>query len=81
MVDKTKTEELKEFTKGIQSNLFATRETIEEAFGEVYEAIRGNNAAVASVQILLNTIASHIERNYIEKGDEYWYGQQMVYRH
>jgi hypothetical protein len=70
MVDKTKTEELKEFTKGIQSNLFATRETIEEAMGELFHIIKGDSHAVATVQILINTIASHIERNYIEKGDE-----------
>jgi len=68
MVDKN--EGLKEFTKGLQSSLFATRETIEEAFGELYEVIKGDAHAVASVQILLNTIASHIEQNYIEKGDE-----------
>ena len=68
MVDKN--EGLKEFTKGLQSNLFATRETVEEAFGELYEVIKGDALAVSSVQILLNTIASHIEDNYIEKGDE-----------
>jgi hypothetical protein len=70
MVDKTKTEELKEFTKGIQSNLFATRETVEEAMNDLVHVIKGDALAVSSVQILLNTIASHIERNYIEKGDE-----------
>jgi hypothetical protein len=65
-----KTEGLKEFTKGLQSSLFATRETVEEAFGEVFVAIKGNPAGVTAVQILLNTIASHIERNYIEKGED-----------
>lgn len=68
MVDKN--EGLKEFTKGLQSNLFATRETIEEAMGELFHIIKGDSHAVATVQILINTIASHIERNYIEKGDE-----------
>jgi hypothetical protein len=70
MVDKTKTEELKAFTKGIQSNLFATRETVEEAMNDLFNVIKGDALAVSSVQILLNTIASHIEHNYIEKGDE-----------
>jgi hypothetical protein len=68
MVDKN--EGLKEFTKGLQSSLFATRETIEEAYGEVHEVIKGSPHAIAAIQILLNTIASHIEDNYIEKGDE-----------
>jgi hypothetical protein len=70
MVDKTKTEELKEFTKGIQSNLFATRETVEEAMEEVFKVIRTDPRAITTVQILLNTIASHIERNYIVKEDD-----------
>ena len=70
MVDKTKTAELKEFTKGLQSSLFATRETVEEAMGDLFNVIKGDALAVSSVQILLNTIASHIEDNYIEKGDE-----------
>lgn len=70
MVDKTKTAELKEFTEGLQSSLFATRETIEQAYAEVNEAIHSSPYAIAAVQILLNTIASHIERNYIEKGDD-----------
>jgi len=70
MVDKTKTEELKEFTKGLQSSLFATRPTIEEAYKETFRALDDNPPALAAVQILINTIARHIERNYIEKGDE-----------
>jgi hypothetical protein len=70
MVDKTKTAELKEFTKGLQSSLFATRETIEEAYTGVHNVIKGSPDAIAAVQILLNTIASHIERNYIEKGED-----------
>jgi hypothetical protein len=68
MVDKN--EGIKEFAKAIQCNLFATRETIQEAFGELHEVIKGDAQAIAAVQILLNTLASHIERNYIEKGDE-----------
>lgn len=68
MVDKNKG--LKEFAKGLQSSLFATRETIEEAYTEVHNVIKGDAHAIAAVQILLNTIASHIEHNYIEKGDE-----------
>jgi hypothetical protein len=70
MVDKTKTAELKEFTKGLQSSLFATRDTVEEAMNDLFHVIKGDALAVSSVQILLNTIASHIEHNYIEKGDE-----------
>jgi hypothetical protein len=70
MVDKTKTKELKAFTKGLQSSLFATRPTIEEAYKETFRALDGNPPALAAVQILINTIARHIERNYIEKGDE-----------
>lgn len=65
-----KNEGLKEFTQGLQSSLFATRETIEEAYAEVHEAVKGSPHAIAVVQILLNTIASHIEHNYIEKGDD-----------
>jgi hypothetical protein len=68
MVDKN--EGLKEFTKGLQSSLFATRETIEEAYTEVHNVIKGSPDAIAAIQILLNTIAKHIEDNYIEKGDE-----------
>jgi len=70
MVDKNKTEELKEFTKGLQSSLFATRPTIEEAYKEAFRALDDNPPALAAVQILINTIARHIERNYITKGDE-----------
>jgi len=70
MVDKTKTEELKAFTKGIQSNLFATRDTVEEAMEKMFKVIRTDPRAITTVQILLNTIASHIERNYIVKEDE-----------
>jgi len=70
MVDKTKTAELKKFTKGLQSSLFATRPTVEEAYKETFRALDGNPPALAAVQILINTIARHIERNYIVKGDE-----------
>ena len=51
MVDKN--EGLKEFTKGLQSSLFATRPTVEEAYKETFWALDDNPPHLQQYRFLL----------------------------
>lgn len=70
MVDNN--EGLKTFAKSIQSNLFATKESVEDAMKDFFDAVRTDPRAIVTAQVLLNTIAAHIENNFVakEEGDE-----------
>jgi len=53
-----------ELAKSIRSNMFADRPTIDKAYEYAYTIARGTDnpaAVMAAVQVVVNTIANHIE--------------------
>lgn len=67
--------ELTELATGLQHGLFATRDTIEEAFKYAYEVIEAmpsgaQTGAYAALHIVVNTIAEEVKRMAKENEDE-----------
>lgn len=56
-----------ELAKGIQHGMFASRDTIEEAWDYVDHIARAcgkdRAAVITAVQVMLNTVAEHILKN------------------
>lgn len=60
-------EDVMAFAKSLQHSLFATRETVEEAFGYAYQIIEtlpqeDKMGVYTAVHVLMNTIAEEIKR-------------------
>jgi hypothetical protein len=60
-------EDVMAFAKSLQHSLFATRETVEDAFAYAYEIIESlpqqdKVGAYTAVHVLMNTIAEEIKR-------------------
>ena len=51
----------KELTQKIRCNLFAKRDTLDEALEYAMEVNKGNPAAMTALMVVLNTLADNIE--------------------
>ena len=49
-----------ELAKKISCGLFADRDTLDEAFTDAFTILKGNNAAMTALYIVLNTVAKEI---------------------
>lgn len=58
---KTETLTNAELAKKIRCNMFAKRETIDEALEYAMEVMKGNPAAVTAMMVVLNTVADKVE--------------------
>lgn len=58
---KTETLTNKELAKKIRNNLFAKRDTLDEAFEYAMATMKDNPAAITGMMVVLNTLADKIE--------------------
>ena len=58
---KTETLTNKELAKKIRNNLFAKRESLDEAFEYAMSIMKNDPAAITAMMVVLNTVADKIE--------------------
>ena len=52
-----------ELVREIRCNLFATRDTVDEALEYALMVLKSNPGALTALYVVLNTVANQIERN------------------
>jgi hypothetical protein len=52
-----------ELVKDIRCNLFASRDTVDEALEYAMMMLKSNPGALTALYVVLNTVANQIERN------------------
>ena len=52
-----------ELAKRLRCNIFANRDTVDEALGYAYEVLKNNPAGLTALYVVLNTVCDEIEAN------------------
>lgn len=52
-----------ELAKRLRCNVFADRNTVDEALGYAYEVLKNNPSGLTALYVVLNTLCNEIEAN------------------
>jgi hypothetical protein len=52
-----------ELAQRLRCNLFANRDTVDEALGYAYEVLKNNPSGLTALYVVLNTVCNQIEAN------------------
>lgn len=52
-----------ELAKRLRCNIFANRDTVDEALGYAYEVLKNNPTGLTALYVVLNTVCNEIEAN------------------